>query len=312
MSRIGELLLKAALRLKEVRAKNGRGKGHATDGHATNGHAGDATSDHGSPAAHESQDWARYIRWQYDSSKQLFAKYPNFDVAGKTVLEIGCGTGGRAAYLAAAGASRVVAMDINAEEIAIARKLVPELFPEIGDRVRYLTNTDDEAIGQFDIVVLVDCLEHVVSPPDIIRLAYDHTVAGGKCYISSIGWYHKDGSHTGLLPFVNVVFSDETILNVTRWNVSRPEYTPTRFDSNPPIERWRGIYDLRQRPGEYLNKITLREMKRLVAHSIYPRASMHVLGLRPSSPLARLVNPLRHIPIVQEVAHSYVVIELQR
>lgn len=291
MSRIGEWMLKTALQLT-----------HQAQAQA---------QDH---AAREPHDWARYIRWQYDTSKPLFDRYPDFDFAGKTVLEIGCGTGGRAAYLAASGASRVVAIDINADEIAIARRLVPELFPDLGDRVRFLVNTDPEAagIGAFDIVVLIDCLEHVVSPPDIVRLAYDHTAPGGKCYISSIGWYHKNGSHTGLLPFINLVFSDETILDVTRWAVRRPDYVPTRFDSDPPIDRWRGIYDLRQRPGEYLNKITLREMKRLVAHSIYPHARMHVLGFESHGPLARLVNPLRHVPLLQEVAHSYVVIEMQR
>lgn len=287
MSMLGELVLKTALKVKH--ARNGHGKTSPTG-------------------------WEDYIRWQFETSRALFAKYPNFDVVGKSVLEIGCGTGGRAAYLASIGAKRVIAIDINADEISVARNQLPVLFPDLMDRVQYLVNSDPEArdIGQFDVVVLVDCLEHVVSPPEIVRLAYEHTVEGGKCYISSIGWYHKDGSHTGLLPFVNVVFSDETILNVTRWSVTRPGYERTRFDSDPPIERWRGIYDLRQRPGEYLNKITLREMKRLISHSVYPRASMHVLGFRPTNPIAKLVNPLRHLPIVQEIAHSYVVLELQR
>ena len=39
-----------------------------------------------------------YIQWQYESSENIFNTFPDFDVRGKTVLDIGCGTGGRADY----------------------------------------------------------------------------------------------------------------------------------------------------------------------------------------------------------------------
>lgn len=192
-----------------------------------------------------------YFRWQFESSERLFARYPNWDIAGKTVLEIGCGTGGRTAYLASAGAKCAVGIDINREEIALARRLSSQLHPELTGRLRYLEASEDKPldIGLFDVVVLVDCMEHVVSPPQMMRLAYGYLVPGGQFYFSSMGWYHYSGSHTHLLPFVNVFFSDETILDTIRWWVSRPGYVPTRFDSNPPVERWLGLYNLRDRPG---------------------------------------------------------------
>lgn len=260
------------------------------------------------------QDHADYIAMQFASSPSLFSKYPKLDLRGKRVLEIGCGTGGRTAFLASQGVERAVGIDINAAEIEVARREVPKLFPEVASLVEYHVAMESGRldIGEFDVVVLIDCLEHVVSPPDMLRLAHDYMRPGGQCYISLYGWYHARGSHFGLMPFVNVFFSDEEILNVARWWVSRPEYKPHRFDSDPPVARWRGLYDLRQRPGEYLNKITLAEMKKLVRHAPFSRGQMHVIGFGRSSPVVKALNVLRHIPVIQEALHSYVVLEFEK
>jgi SAM-dependent methyltransferase len=244
----------------------------------------------------------------------MFAKYPDFDLRGKSVLEIGCGTGGRSAYLASQGAGRVVAIDINRDEIEIARRTCPELYPQIQGVVDYLSCCEDRPleIGEFDVVVMVDCMEHVVSPPAMMRLAHGYTRPGGQFFFSNYGYYHHAGSHTELLPFVNLFFSDETILNVIRRLVTEPDYEPTRFDSDPPLERWRGLYDLRDRPGEHLNKLTLRDMKKLVRHSIFSETRMTVIGFGGKHPVLRLIDGLRHLPVIQEAYHSLVVVECRK
>ena len=145
-----------------------------------------------------------------------------------------------------------------------------------------------------------------------MRLAYGYLSDGGQFYFNSVGWYHHTGSHTHLLPYVNLFFSDETILNVIRWWVSRPDYLPTRFDSDPPVERWRGLYNLRDRPGEHLNKITIREMKKLARYSIFPYSRLTVLGFTRNNPLVRLLNILTRVPLLQEIWHSAVVMECRK
>ena len=289
MSALGVFILKNLVRLKQ-KLRPARSGGPAED------------------------SWESYFQWQFASSASLFARYPNWDIAGKTVLEIGCGTGGRTAYLASAGAKCAVGIDINRAEIALARNLAAQLYPELTDRLRYLEASEDAPldVGPFDVVVLVDCMEHVVSPPQMMRLAHSYLAQGGQFYFSSVGWYHHAGSHTHLLPYVNVFFSDETILETMRWWVSRPEYVPTRFDSNPPVERWRGLYDLRDRPGEHLNKITIREMKRLVRHSIFAYSRLEVLGFTRKHALVRLLNLLTRVPWAQEVWHSTAVVECRK
>jgi 2-polyprenyl-3-methyl-5-hydroxy-6-metoxy-1,4-benzoquinol methylase len=107
-----------------------------------------------------------YFRWQFDTSAALFRNYPGFDVSGKSVLEIGCGTGGRSAYLTHQGAARVVGIDINRQEVELARKLLRSEFPDLEGRVEYHVCPENAPldIGPFDYVVLVDAMEHVVSP----------------------------------------------------------------------------------------------------------------------------------------------------
>jgi len=250
-----------------------------------------------------------YGNWQYDTSEKMFATFPEFDFQGKRILDLGCGLGGRAAWLAKHGAREVIGIDINAAEIAQAVELRDRFHPDLKN-LSYLACREDELLelGDFDIVLLLDSLEHVVSPLKILRLARKYVKTGGYAYFTTIGWYHHAGSHLNI-PFVTVFFSDETILNFIRWRVCQPDYIITEWDSDPPIARWEGLYDLRDRPGEYLNKITIRQMKKLVRYAPFQRGKVVPIGFRNAR--LRWLNPLRHVPIVNEVFHSAVVGVLQ-
>lgn len=251
------------------------------------------------------QSPADYYRWQFDTSPALFSLLPNFDLRNKRVLEIGCGLGGRSAWLAQNGPCEVVAIDINGLEIDAAKRLTKEHFPCVRNLTYVHTQEDAKSkIGDFDVVLLIDSLEHVQSPCKVVKLAHSYTRPGGRAYFTTCGWFHHAGSHTGI-PFVNLFFSDETILNFIRWQVSRPDYQPSMWDSDPPIARWMGIYDLRDRPGEYLNKVTIRQMNRLIRYSPFNFGKLHVMGFRNAK--LRWLNPLSKVPAVQEIVHSCVI-----
>jgi SAM-dependent methyltransferase len=231
---------------------------------------------------------------------------PDFDVRDKRVLDIGCGMGGRTTWLARNGAREVVGIDINEKEIRDAERLRREFHPDV-QNVSFHVSKENEvqpSLGSFDYVLLIDSLEHVVSPFKAIQLAAKYVRPQGKIYFTTIGWFHHAGSHTGV-PFANLFFSDETILNVIRRTVSRPDYQPMIWDSEPPIARWEGIYNLRDRPGEYLNKVTIREMKKLVKHAPFRNGRVIPIGFKNRK--LRWLNPLRHIPLLNEVFHSAVV-----
>lgn len=260
----------------------------------------------------QSSSFEEYFEWQYGSTAQLLRTMPNLDLAGATVLEIGCGTGGRTAYFASRGASRVVGIDINAAEIELARSLCGRLHPELDGKIEYLVSKEDEMlpVGSFDYVILIDSFEHVVHPPHILKLCHAYTRPGGRCYFTTLGWYHHAGSHMRLIPWVQCFFSDETIVNVTRRVVSAPDYVPSRFDSDPPTLRWEGVCNLRDRPGEHLNKITIREIRKTVRYSPFAEGRVHVIPYQ--NPSLRPWRFLSRIPVVQEMFHTAVVGELVR
>lgn len=253
---------------------------------------------------------ASYFEWQYESSDTTFRCFPGFEFRGKRVLDLGCGLGGRAVWLGKQGAQEVVGIDINAEEVEEANKLRAELYPEVRNVVFAACKEDEQltSLGEFDFVVSVDSMEHVVSPLKVVRLARRYLKPGGKMYFTTIGWYHHDGAHMGI-PFATVFFSDETIVNVIRWLLARPDYRPTMWDSDPPTARWEGVYDLRDRPGEYLNKITIRQIRKLVRYAPFRGGKVLVVGYQNRF---RWLAFLRHAPIINEAFHSRVVGVLEK
>src|SRR5687767_9603768 len=76
---------------------------------------------------------------------------------GKRVLDIACGSGYGSAMLADAGATSVVGVDINADNVAYAIEHYPRPTVRfgVGDIVTYAPE------GQFDLIASFETIEHV-------------------------------------------------------------------------------------------------------------------------------------------------------
>lgn len=254
-----------------------------------------------------------YWHWQFDSSGPYFSKCMDLlkQIKGKDVLEIGCGLGGRTAYLATQGPKSIIGIDINHPEIDEGTAMADKLMPSEHRQRLTLMKTEEKPpadLGPFDVVLLVDSLEHFRDPVAMLDMACSLIKPGGLCYFSTMGWYHHRGSHVVSIvgiPFVNLFFSDKTILDAIRRIVSAPFYHPTMWDSDPPAARWEGIDDLSDRPGEYLNKITVRKTRQAMKDSRFGAGQLEVAGFSFSRfPALRVLNFLARVPVVQEVWHS--------
>jgi SAM-dependent methyltransferase len=88
------------------------------------------------------------------------------------VLELGCGFGGLAAYLALAGGPReLVAVDVRPDFVATARESASRL--ELGDRLRYL-HADMRALpgadtGRYDVAIANNSFIYLASSADMQR-----------------------------------------------------------------------------------------------------------------------------------------------
>jgi 2-polyprenyl-3-methyl-5-hydroxy-6-metoxy-1,4-benzoquinol methylase len=254
-----------------------------------------------------------YWQWQFNSSAVYFEKFWDLktQLAGKRVLDIGCGLGGRTSYLATLGAREVVGIDINGAEIEQARQLAARaMSAEARTKLRFEKVQEGVVpdLEPFDVAILVDSLEHVRDPVAMLDIAYSHLRPGGICYFGTVGWYHYNAAHLISilpLPFITVFFPDATIIDAVRRTLHAPWYVPTMWDTQPPAARWDGVTDLRDRPGEYLNKVTIRKIQKAMRDSQFNGGALRVAGFsRSSAPWMKWLNILASVPVIQEAYHS--------
>ena len=106
-------------------------------------------------------------------------------VAGRRLVDVGCGGGILAESMAQRGAE-VTGIDMGEAPLAVAR--LHQL--ESGVEVDYLHSTAEElaerAPGAFDIVCCLEMLEHVPDPAAVIKACADLAKPGGALYFSTI------------------------------------------------------------------------------------------------------------------------------
>ncbi len=106
-------------------------------------------------------------------------------LAGKTVLDVGCGGGILSESMALRGA-QVTAIDMGEAPLAVAR--LHQL--ESGVQVDYRQSTAEalaaEMPGQFDVVTCLEMLEHVPDPASVIAACQRLVKPGGQVFFSTI------------------------------------------------------------------------------------------------------------------------------
>ncbi|SEL56297.1 3-demethylubiquinone-9 3-methyltransferase [Atopomonas hussainii] len=106
-------------------------------------------------------------------------------LAGKTVLDVGCGGGILSEAMALRGAD-VTGIDMGEAPLAVAQ--LHQL--ESGAKVNYRRCTAEELAaempGQFDVVTCLEMLEHVPDPASVIRACYTLVKPGGEVFFSTI------------------------------------------------------------------------------------------------------------------------------
>ncbi|MBV2133957.1 bifunctional 2-polyprenyl-6-hydroxyphenol methylase/3-demethylubiquinol 3-O-methyltransferase UbiG [Pseudomonas sp. MAP12] len=106
-------------------------------------------------------------------------------LAGKRVLDVGCGGGILSESMALRGAT-VTAIDMGEAPLAVAR--LHQL--ESGVSVDYRQSTAEalaaELPGQFDVVTCLEMLEHVPDPASVIAACQRLVKPGGQVFFSTI------------------------------------------------------------------------------------------------------------------------------
>ncbi|WP_153116472.1 bifunctional 2-polyprenyl-6-hydroxyphenol methylase/3-demethylubiquinol 3-O-methyltransferase UbiG [Rhodocyclus tenuis] len=106
-------------------------------------------------------------------------------LAGKRVLDIGCGGGILSEGMAGKGA-RVTGIDLSDKALAVARLHLLESGAAVDYRKVSAEELAAEAPGEFDVVTCMEMLEHVPNPGSVVAACVALVKPGGHVFFSTI------------------------------------------------------------------------------------------------------------------------------
>jgi SAM-dependent methyltransferase len=166
------------------------------------------------------------------------------ELAGQSVIDYGCGTGGDAIEMAQRGARHVLGLDIFPKALAVAARAAERA--NVSERCTFGTATEQRV----DAIVCIDCFEHFGDPSAVLRTMAELLNPGGTVFISfGPPWLHPYGGHSfSVFPWAHLLFTERSLL---RWRSRYCSDGATRFHE--------------VRGG--LNQMTVRRFERLVEES---------------------------------------------
>jgi SAM-dependent methyltransferase len=187
-------------------------------------------------------------------------------IAGKVVIDFGCGEGCDAVEMARRGARRVIGVDIREDVLGAARHKARSAGVQA--RCSFVSSTQELA----DIVVSVDAFEHFADPAGILCTMNTLLQPAGEVLVSfGPTWYHPLGGHLfSVFPWSHLLFSEQALI---RWRSTFMTDGATRF-------------------GEVaggLNRMIITKFEELIADSPFQFASLDFVPIRK---LRRLHNRL--------------------
>ncbi len=160
------------------------------------------------------------IEWKIDDALPLLEKeYTDFSslVSGKRIIDFGCGLGYQCIALAKKFDCVVVGIDTNQKMLGKAKELA-QSYNIPSSRLTFTDKISDDMLNNFEIVISQNSFEHFGDPAMILAEMRKLISKSGKILITfGPPWFAPYGSHMHFfckLPWLNVIFSEKTIMSV--------------------------------------------------------------------------------------------------
>jgi len=159
----------------------------------------------------EPRTMLRYSEWKRRRVAKEFLFRVLGPLAGKNVLDVGCGDGLFSVQLAKVGAS-VVGMDISPEAIAVSRRRAE--IDGVGDKTTFVCGPIEAATvsgAQFDVVVGIAILHHVIADlEDLVPRLVSFAKPGGQvAFIEPVNRFEPLRRFRRLIPIAGDYTPDE-------------------------------------------------------------------------------------------------------
>lgn len=188
-------------------------------------------------------------------------------IAGKVVIDFGCGEGADSIEMAAKGASRVIGIDMREDVLETARQKA--VASGVQDNCIFATETSEQA----DIVVSMDAFEHFADPAAILSIMNSLLQPQGEVLVSfGPTWYHPLGGHLfSVFPWAHLIFSEKALI---QWRSTFKTDGATKFSE----------------VAGGLNQMTVAKFERLIAESPLKVASLELVPIRQLRPIHNRVT----------------------
>ena len=250
-----------------------------------------------------------YSMWQYQKGAETIKFYLDFcdknDMfSGKTIVDIGCGAGGKSLFYASQEAKEVIGVEILEKYEAEALSLANELG--LSDKFRFVAADaaklpfDDNSI---DTIIMNDAMEHVACPEAVLDECLRVLKSGGRLFVNFPPINHPFGAHLSdliYIPWVHLFFSERTLIEA--YKILCKDVP----DGDDRIE-----FRISKRPDgteyfSYINHMSIKRFNRILKDkNITPAYINHI-------PLRNFLRPLSKLPFFKELFVKMVVCVLEK
>ncbi len=176
-------------------------------------------------------------------------------VAGKVVIDFGCGAGSEAIDMARQGARRVIGVDTMEPLLKIAAHAAET--EGVADRCLFTTATDEKA----DVILSMDAFEHFEEPEEVLLHMRSLINENGRALVCfGPTWYHPLGGHIfSVFPWAHFVFTEGAFIRWFR------DFNPDNHTSFRSVG---------------LNKMTVRRFEDILKRSCWRAESFEAVPIR--------------------------------
>lgn len=238
-----------------------------------------------------------YARWQFEKGEDTIKNYLGYTdknemFKNKTVLDIGCGAGGKSLYYITQGASHVYGVDVVESYKEESEKLAADL--NLSDKFTFIC-ADAKKLpypdNTFDTVIMNDAMEHVAEPEAVLKEVLRVLNKNGKLYVNFPPFNHPFGAHLSdaiYIPWVHMFFTEKTLIAAYKELVK-----------DLPDGQERINFRISEKDGKeyfsYINKMTIKRFKKI----------LDKLDIQPvyykEMPLRSFLSPLAKLPFFKEM-----------
>lgn len=139
---------------------------------------------------------------------QFFGDNFLHEIAGKTIIDFGCGNGKQAVEMALNGARKVIGIDIQEQRLKQAEELAKKF--QVSERCIFTTQPSDRA----DVIVSKDAFEHFHDPVTVLHQMKNLLKHDGYIF-AAFGptWYHPLGGHLfSVFPWAHLIFTEKALI----------------------------------------------------------------------------------------------------